>query len=543
MVFVRHALPGERVRAVVTEDGGGAFCRADAIAVLDPAPGRVEPPCPWARAGGCGGCDWQHADGPTQRALKTAVLREQLQRLAGVERDVTVEELPGGLLGWRHRVRLAIDDDGRAGLRAHRSHDVLPIADCPLVPSGELPPVLEQRFPARDEVEVAIDADGVRHLHPVGSRVRGPAVAQRAAGREWHLSAGTFWQVHPALAPTLVEVVGEWAQAPKAGLAWDLYGGVGLFAAVLAEQVGPDGEVRVVESARQAAADGRAALAHLEQVHWTVGRVEHVLASLPGRPDVVVADPPRRGLGRATVAALCDRAPGRVVHVACDPAALARDVALFAAQGYDLAAAARVRRIPDDPPHGVRGPLPTLTPRALTRESARLPPRVGTFAAASRHVRLLPRVEVPWTPTLTPWPLRGGRGSTTCTSSRSRCRTSRWCADPRTTRSTKWAASRSSSSAIARPDAVDPETGERYSDVIVFWVAAEEDKIALVQDESSPFFTTPHFNGHLSVLLRGSRIGELSRDELAEVVQDAWLARASKRRAADWLSSHREALA
>ena len=140
VVFVRHALPGERVRAVVTEDGGGAFCRADAIAVLDPAPGRVEPPCPWARAGGCGGCDWQHADGPTQRALKTAVLREQLQRLAGVERDVTVEELPGGLLGWRHRVRLAIDDDGRAGLRAHRSHDVLPIADCPLVPPGELPP-------------------------------------------------------------------------------------------------------------------------------------------------------------------------------------------------------------------------------------------------------------------------------------------------------------------------------------------------------------------------------------------------------------------
>lgn len=338
VVFVRHALPGERVRAVVTEDGGGAFCRADAIGVLDPAPGRVEPLCPWARAGGCGGCDWQHADGPTQRALKTAVLREQLQRLAGVDRDVTVEELPGGLLGWRHRVRLAVDDHGRAGLRAHRSHDVLPIADCLLAPPGELPPVLEQRFPARAEVEVAIDADGVRHLHPVGARVAGPAVVQRAAGREWHLSAGTFWQVHPALAPKLAEVVGEWAQAPEGGLVWDLYGGAGLFAAVLAEQVGRDGEVRVVESARPAVADGRAALAHLGQVHWTVGRVEHVLAALPGRPDVVVADPPRRGLGRATVAAVCDRAPGRVVHVACDPAALARDVALFAAQGYDLAA-------------------------------------------------------------------------------------------------------------------------------------------------------------------------------------------------------------
>jgi hypothetical protein len=89
-----------------------------------------------------------------------------------------------------------------------------------------------------------------------------------------------------------------------------------------------------------------------------------------------------------------------------------------------------------------------------------------------------------------------------------------------------------------RPDAVDPGTGERYPDVIVFWVASEDDKLALVQDETTPFFTTPHFKGHLSVLVRGSRIGELSRDELAEVVQDAWLARASKRRAADWLRDH-----
>jgi hypothetical protein len=89
-----------------------------------------------------------------------------------------------------------------------------------------------------------------------------------------------------------------------------------------------------------------------------------------------------------------------------------------------------------------------------------------------------------------------------------------------------------------RPDAVDPDTGERYSDVIVFWVASEEDKEALVRDGTTPFFTTPHFDGHLSVLLRGSRVGELSRAELAEVVQDAWLARASPRRAAAWLREH-----
>jgi hypothetical protein len=87
-----------------------------------------------------------------------------------------------------------------------------------------------------------------------------------------------------------------------------------------------------------------------------------------------------------------------------------------------------------------------------------------------------------------------------------------------------------------RPDAFDPETGERYDDVIVFWVESEIDKDALVLDESTPFFTTPHFNGHPSVLLRGSRIGDLTRDELAEVVQDAWLAQASARRRKDWLA-------
>ncbi|HEY0620954.1 MAG TPA: MmcQ/YjbR family DNA-binding protein [Kribbella sp.] len=90
-----------------------------------------------------------------------------------------------------------------------------------------------------------------------------------------------------------------------------------------------------------------------------------------------------------------------------------------------------------------------------------------------------------------------------------------------------------------RPDAFDPETGERYSDVIVIWVESEEDKLALVSDESNPFFTTPHFDGHLSVLVRASRLPELSRQELTEVIQDAWLSRASTRRATTWLQAHR----
>jgi tRNA/tmRNA/rRNA uracil-C5-methylase (TrmA/RlmC/RlmD family) len=166
-------------------------------------------------------------------------------------------------------------------------------------------------------------------------RVDGPVV-QRAIGREWALSPGVFWQVHPALPDALAGVVRDWADAPRGGVAWDLYGGVGLFAAVLAEQVGPDGRVTVVESSRRAVADGRAALSDLRQIGWRAGRVEQLLGSLGARPDVVVADPPRRGLGRQLVDALCVHVPDRIVHVACDPAALARDLALFAARGYRL---------------------------------------------------------------------------------------------------------------------------------------------------------------------------------------------------------------
>lgn len=369
VVFVRYALPGERVRAVVTEDRQAAFCRADAITVLVASPDRVEPDCVWARPGGCGGCDFQHATFPAQRELKADVLAEQLHRLAGLNLRTPVEELPGGPLGWRTRVRLAVAADGTPGLRPHRGHDVIPVDGCPLTPEGLLDEVLDRRWTPGRDVEVVRDANG-------SSRVDASSV-QVLDGREWRLEPGGFWQVHPALAPTLGAVLREWLPASPGGIAWDLYGGAGVLAAVLADVVGPDGSVTVVESDRRAVAAGRAALADLPQVRWLTGRVERVLAApslvgggldgsaggagadgggadggaggrsdggahggadLAGPPDMVVADPPRRGLGRAVVEALADAAPRRLVYVACDPAALARDLALFAARGYRSAA-------------------------------------------------------------------------------------------------------------------------------------------------------------------------------------------------------------
>ena len=121
VVFLRHALPGERVRAVITQTTS-KFARADAIEIIAASPDRVQPPCPHARPGGCGGCYWQHASLPAQRALKALVVRQQLRRIAGIDTDVTVEPLPGddAGLGWRTRVKFAVRPDGAAGLRKHR---------------------------------------------------------------------------------------------------------------------------------------------------------------------------------------------------------------------------------------------------------------------------------------------------------------------------------------------------------------------------------------------------------------------------------------
>jgi tRNA/tmRNA/rRNA uracil-C5-methylase (TrmA/RlmC/RlmD family) len=330
VVFVRHTLPGEEVVVEVTEDRGGSYCRADAVQILSPSPDRVTPPCPVAVPGGCGGCDFQHATPALQRSLKATVLSEQLSRLAGLSVSVAVEELPGGPLGWRTRARLTTDASGRPGFRAHRSHRVIPIDGCPISAPGTVDQVVGQTWPPNSSVTVAVDATATTHIGP-------SAAEESAARRTWQVPAEAFWQAHPDAADVYAEVVAAWAGLSPGNAAWDLYCGVGLFASVLATAVGTAGEVIAVESTPAAARAAADNLSDLPQVRIFEGRVEAVLAAGIGRaPAIVVLDPPRTGAGRKVVEAIAARAPERVIYVACDPAALARDVATFATQGYEL---------------------------------------------------------------------------------------------------------------------------------------------------------------------------------------------------------------
>jgi len=388
VVFVRHALPGERVRARIT-DTTAKFARAEAVEILQASPDRVEPPCPHARPDGCGGCDWQHASPEAQRRLKAEVVRQQLRRIAGLDREITVEPLPGDPagLGWRTRVRLSVGPGGAAGLLKHRSHEVIEVGACPLAhPLVPVTGITGQRWPQVSSLEVAVSpgsgeraaivAPAARRRRPAGggpgagtttppaaratemlagladtvlaggrggrlTALRGRGyLHQHAAGRAWRTGPGTFWQVHPGAADALTAAVLE-ALRPAAGdVALDLFCGAGLFAGVLAEAVGPGGTVIGVESDRGAVRDARHNLRRLPWVRIHHGDVAAVLAreaGPAGGAGLAVLDPPRAGAGRAVIERLLGGRLRRVAYVSCDPATLARDIAVFGGLGWRLA--------------------------------------------------------------------------------------------------------------------------------------------------------------------------------------------------------------
>ncbi len=394
VVFLRHALPGERVRAVVTQTTA-KLARADAVEIITASPDRVPPPCPHARPGGCGGCDWQHASMPAQRELKALVIRQQLRRIAGIDTDVTVEPLPGddGGLGWRTRVRFGVRRDGATGLRKHRSHELIEVGACPIAhPLVTAAGVTRRRWPGARSVEVAavpasgeraviisgapgsresvaqINADSVLSAGRGGTGgTSGPGaggaagdggtgtgmtalrghgyLTQHAAGRDWRVGAASFWQVHPGAADTLTAAVLDVLRPQPGDVALDLYCGAGLFAGVLAEAVGPSGTVIAVEQDAGAVRDARHNLRGTPWARVHKGDAAAVLGrtGLSGAT-LAVLDPPRTGAARPVIDALSgpgeaggtDASLRRIAYVSCDPATLARDISVLGKSGWVL---------------------------------------------------------------------------------------------------------------------------------------------------------------------------------------------------------------
>lgn len=365
VVLIAGALPGERVRASVIEDHP-RWSRARLVEVLVPSPDRVTPPCPVADA--CGGCDLQHVAPAAARALRTRVVREQLARLGGFgdAAHALVEDCRpvGPDLGYRNHVQLHAGADGRLGFHRSGSHDVVPIADCPVATDG-VNALLGRFGPDAGALELALrvlgeartaivtPGDGPVSLpddvptlalrqadgRPVVVRGEG-SVEVEVAGVRLFVPIDAFFQVNDGGAEALVALVRESAGDVTHRDVWDLYAGVGLLALPLAK----DGaHVLAVESVMSATmALDRAATEQGLDVRVLTERVERVTrrAAEGDRtidpPEVVIADPPRAGLGRHVIADLGRIAPARLVLVSCDAASFARDARDLGTRGLRL---------------------------------------------------------------------------------------------------------------------------------------------------------------------------------------------------------------
>jgi len=398
VVFVPDAIPGETVRVRLTDTAKKSFWRGETLEVLDASPHRQ--PHVWRQAdvdvepeNRPGGADFGHIELSHQRHLKARVLLDALQRFGGVETaavgveaasplrsptgQTLAEETEDGT-GWRTRVSLHVDAEGRIGPYAARSHRVITDLDFPLATEQIERAAIELRRGEPGRIDLVQPADGRVRFLPRPER-RGDAsrrggrggpgrqapesevVVETVGGRDFRVDAGGFWQVHRLAAHSLTQRVASALQSIRpdgpirrsGGLwidpdAWhlDLYGGVGLFAATLGDLGGPAARITSVESDARATEHAGENLAEWVGARAETARVDRWLARLAAEAStsererlsrgVVLLDPPRAGAGREVVEHITDLSPETVVYVACDPVALARDVATFRAGGYEL---------------------------------------------------------------------------------------------------------------------------------------------------------------------------------------------------------------
>ena len=375
-VFVPMALPGEEARVRITQDQRG-YASAEIDEIVTAAPERTTPACP--HFGSCGGCAYQHANYSAQLAFKQAILRETLER-GGVRAPEEICVLSAEPWRYRNRIRLGFDAHGNIGYRGRRSHAIVPIAECPIsapllvraalacadlarqfTPTlrftglalfcdakesallatmftanparkhfEELARAFAKRIPALAGAELALENRTGEPEH-ILARWGAASITYSAAGFEYRVDHGAFFQVNRWLVDALVDRV---TLGYAGALAWDLFAGVGLFARRLASSFE---RVIAVESAPAATA----ALAHNLSGTSALAVKSDTLAFLKRnvrgpRPDLIIADPPRTGLGSDVCAALAEIAAPAMVYVSCDPATLARDLRALLAYGYAI---------------------------------------------------------------------------------------------------------------------------------------------------------------------------------------------------------------
>ena len=337
VIFVRYGITGEEAVVEITSTSS-KLARGDAIEILRASEDRVVPPCKYAVPGGCGGCDFQHIEISAQLELKRSVIREQFSRLGRIEIDLDVLGVePTNGLHWRTRMDFAISKNGKPGLYSARSKEVTEIDKCLIaVEAIHDPTMFARNWKGEDRLEVAVSSSGEKNVSRGGRSISGPTQLHEVVGEHtYQISPTSFWQSHSAAPQTLTKLVMDLMALRPGDQVCDLYGGVGLFTAPMAEDVGDIGKVHLIESSHRATQDALKIFEKMKNVVVHSGRVEQKLP-LINRVDVILLDPPRTGAGEMVIKQMLAKKPRTIVYVSCDPASMARDARALEEGGYHL---------------------------------------------------------------------------------------------------------------------------------------------------------------------------------------------------------------
>jgi tRNA/tmRNA/rRNA uracil-C5-methylase (TrmA/RlmC/RlmD family) len=340
VIFVRHGITNEfvtiRITSVTSKSAYG-----DVVEVLRPATTRVIPPCQYA--GRCGGCDFQHINISKQRELKAEIVKEAFLRIGKMDIvelgfDLKVNAVaPADGLHWRTRMDFAVSANGRIGFYGARSNNVVEIQDC-LIADTRLgvSELSTRQWKSDARVEVAVSSTNQVSVMRAGRSISGPTqIVEQVGSNSFKISPLVFWQSHRAAPSELVKIALSQLCVKPADHVLDLYSGVGLFAAAILKQIGYLGCVTLIESDKTAVADARRFFSNNENVKILQGLVSQQLPIVK-RADLILLDPPRTGAGDVAIKLMVKLAPRKIIYVACDPAALARDAKTLADLGYKL---------------------------------------------------------------------------------------------------------------------------------------------------------------------------------------------------------------
>ena len=326
IIFVRHAISGETAKVKITATNS-KFAFGDAVEILQSSKDRVPPPCQYSHPEGCGGCDFQHINYRAQSGLKKEVLKDQFKRITKIDisPDIVTSNPPNGL-HWRSRLNLAISENKKVGLRAHKSNTVIEIDKC-MIALNEInkSDIFTKNWDNEENLKISCSSTNEINVSQFEKSILGPdKLTENVDKNTYTISPKSFWQSHINAPGLLLQQVMREANIKQDEIVCDLYGGVGLFTLPISKLIGKNGQVHLIEMNDTCIEDANIMFKHIDNIYIHHGTVEQKLGSVKNI-DTIILDPPRNGVSKQVINQIIEKKPNTIVYVSCSPSTLARD--------------------------------------------------------------------------------------------------------------------------------------------------------------------------------------------------------------------------